>query len=181
MRLLAALALFALVLGAGIAGAAWWRRVQLERSQDEPIRAAALRYGIDAALVKAVIWRESGFLPDARGSSGELGLMQLQAMAAHEWADAEGIVGFQHGHCLDPRTNTLAGAFYLGKLLKRYRHTDNPVPYALADYNAGRANVLKWLDGAGATNSGTFIQQIGFPTTRKYVRQVLKRSRRYHF
>ena len=33
---------------------AWWRRGWLERSQDRPIRAAAERYQVDPALVKAV-------------------------------------------------------------------------------------------------------------------------------
>ena len=105
--------------------------------------------------------------------------MQLQEIAAQEWADSERIQFFRHEHCLDPGTNTLAGTFYLGKLLRRYRHTDNPVPYALADYNAGRANVLKWLDGEAQTNSAIFIGQIGFPMTRQYVIEVMKRSERY--
>ncbi len=181
MRSLAALALAVVLMGVGLAGGWWLKQVRLERSQDEPIRVAAERYGVPPTLIKAIVWRESRFAPDARGTSGELGLMQLQAIAAQEWADAEHIPGFKHEQCLDARTNTLAGAFYLKKLLKRYRDTDNPVPYALADYNAGRSNVLRWLEGDGATNSAVFIEQIGFPATRGYVRQVIKRSRRYQF
>ncbi|MCU0772570.1 MAG: lytic transglycosylase domain-containing protein [Verrucomicrobia bacterium] len=179
MRWFVALMLAALLTGGGLAGGWWWKQRRLEKSQDEPIRAASERYAVDPALVKAIVWRESRFRPAARGTAGELGLMQLQAIAAQEWADAERIGGFQHEQCLDPRTNTLAGAFYLQKLLKRYRNTDDPVPYALADYNAGRSNVLKWLTGAGATNSAAFIEQIGYPATRDYVRVVMQRSRRY--
>jgi len=37
------------------------------------------------------------------------------------------------------------------------------LPYALADYNAGRANVLKWRNGSAMTNSAALIDQIGFP------------------
>ena len=55
---------------------------------------------------------------------------------------------FAHEHCFDPGTNTLAGTWYLRKLMRRYAQTDNPLPYALADYNAGRGNVLKWNQGA---------------------------------
>jgi soluble lytic murein transglycosylase len=153
----------------------------LERRQNGPIRAAAERYGVERELVKAVVWRESRFHPRARGRAGEIGLMQLQETAAREWAAAERIEGFEHEQCFDPGTNTLAGTFYLGKLLKRYARTDNPVPYALADYNAGHSNVLKWNNGQAATNSALFIAQIGFPGTKKYVKSVMWRCALYRF
>ena len=78
--------------------------------------------------------------------------MQLQEEAAREWADAERVSGFDHQHCFNPATNTLAGTWYLRKLLKRYTNTDNPLPYALADYNAGRGNVLKWAKAEAASS-----------------------------
>jgi soluble lytic murein transglycosylase len=105
--------------------------------------------------------------------------MQIQEAAAQEWADAERIEGFDHEQCLDPGTNTLAGTWYLKKLLKRYMLTDNPVPYALADYNAGRGNVLKWNHGLAATNSAVFVDQIGFPGTKAYVKSVMGRYAHY--
>jgi soluble lytic murein transglycosylase len=156
-----------------------YRKEQLERSRDAAIQAATQRYGVEPALVKAVIWRESKFNTQARGRAGEIGLMQLREEAAQEWADAERVGGFEYEHCLDELTNTLAGTWYLKKLLKRYQQTDNPVPYALADYNAGRGNVLKWLNGAGATNSAAFLEQIAFPGTKEYVESVMQRREKY--
>ena len=170
--------MFLLLLGGGT-GVYWWWQQWLEGSQDAPIRAAAQRYGLPAALVKAVVWRESRFHPRTRGRAQELGLMQLRETAAQEWADAEGLAGFEHERCLDARTNTLAGAWYLRKLVRRYSRTDDPLPYALADYNAGRGNVLKWNYGLGATNSTAFIDQIGFPATRAYVKAVIARYQAY--
>jgi soluble lytic murein transglycosylase len=105
--------------------------------------------------------------------------MQLQEEAAREWAAAEHLVTFEHEQCFDPGTNTLAGTWYLRKLLRRYAQTDNPVPYALADYNAGRGNVLRWNMGAAATNSAAFFEQIGFPGTKAYVRAVMRRYAHY--
>jgi len=157
----------------------WIWQARLERSQDPPIRAAAARYGVEPALVKAVVWRESRFHPGCHGRAGEIGLMQLQEEAAREWAEAEHIEGFEHEHCFDPATNTLAGTWFLRKLLKRYPLADDPLPYALADYNAGRGNVLKWNKGAAATNSQAFIAQIGFPGTRLYVQSVMQRYEHY--
>jgi soluble lytic murein transglycosylase len=152
-----------------------WR----EQSQDAPIREAARRYGVEPALVKAVVWRESRFNPEARGTAQELGLMQIQEYAAGEWATAEHIPNFEHSTCLNPRTNLLAGTFYLGKLLRRYSKTDHPLPYALADYNAGRGNVLKWATGEATTNSAAFMTQIGFPGTSNYVQAVMERYEHY--
>lgn len=152
-----------------------WR----EHSQDPVILAAAARYGVEPALVKAVVWRESRFNPRARGKAGEIGLMQVGELAAREWADTERIQFFVHSQLFDPAKNTLAGTWYLRKLLDRYAGTDNPLPYALADYNAGRANVLKWAQGAAATNSALFIEQIGFPSTKRYVKAVIARFEHY--
>jgi soluble lytic murein transglycosylase len=158
-----------------------WRLYRIESRYLPQIRAAAQRYQVDPLLVRAVAWRESGLRAGAHGTRGELGLMQIQEIAAQEWADADRVRSFTHADCLDPETNTLAGTFYLGKLLKRYAGTDDPVPYALADYNAGRGNVLKWTAGGAATNSAAFIGQIGFPTTKRYVKSVMRRRAWYQF
>ena len=157
----------------------FWQKSQREHRFDNEIASAARRYGVEPALVKAVVWRESGFSPLARGRAGELGLMQLQEIAAQEWADDGHDTNFVHAHCLNARTNTLAGARYLAKVLRRYTNTDNALPYALADYNAGRGNVLKWLNGAAATNSAAFVEQIGFPGTRQYVLAIMQRRIHY--
>jgi soluble lytic murein transglycosylase len=166
-----------------VAGAAFyfWREAKREKEFFPQIQAAARQYGVDPLLVKAVVWRESRFDPVVRGGKGELGLMQLQEIAAQEWADRERVAAFEHEHCIDPGTNTLAGTFYLAKLLKRYANTDDPAVYALADYNAGRSNVLRWNSGAAATNSQDFIGHITFPGTQKYVKTVLRRYELYRF
>jgi peptidoglycan lytic transglycosylase len=166
-----------------VAGLAFyvWREAERERKFFPQLRAAGERYSVDPLLLKAVVWRESRFDPDVRGRKGEIGLMQLQEIAAQEWADAERLPEFVHEHVVNPSTNTLAGAFYLGKLMKRYGQTDNPIPYALADYNAGRGNLLKWNSGAAATNSAVFIEQIGFPGTKHYVTSVMRRYALYRF
>lgn len=153
--------------------------VRREHSQDSHILAAARKYGLEPALVKAVVWRESSFNPRARGSKGEVGLMQISEIAAREWAAAEKLPSFRHAELFDPAKNTMAGSWYLAKVMRRYMNTDNPYRYALADYNAGRANVLQWINGAGSTNSEVFLKQIDYPGTRRYVRSILQRYGRY--
>ena len=178
MKLRTIACLSVVLLLAGALGCWRWYEWR-DHSQDVPILAAARKYGVEPALVKAVVWRESRFNAAKRGRAGEFGLMQIRDAAADEWAAAARVTGFAPSSLLVPATNTLAGAWYLEKLLKRYAQTDNPLPYALADYNAGRNNVLKWEHGIAATNSTAFIEQIGFPGTKSYVRSVTRRYEHY--
>lgn len=172
-----------LLAAVGIAGAGiyLWLVARQGKSFNPQINAAARRYNVDPLLVKAVIWQETRFHPDRVGKAGEIGLMQIREAAALEWAGAEHIESFSHEQCFDPATNTLAGTYYLSRLLKRYAHADNPVPYALADYNAGRGNLLKWNGGEAATNSAVFMSQIDFPGTKAYVKAIQRRYAFYRF
>ena len=159
---------------------ACWRYCRWREHRFDPvILAAAQRYGVEPALVKAVVWRESRFNPQARGRAAEVGLMQIRGRAAGEWAQAEKVKDFGPQQLFDPRTNTLAGTWYLHKLLGRYQKTDSPIPYAIADYNAGRSNVLRWNKGAAETNAVAFLNGMDFPATRKYVHAVIRQYRRY--
>lgn len=171
--------LFGLIFLGGMVALVERYRIHRENSQDAPILAAARKYGLDPALVKAVVWRESWFNPRVRGRKHEIGLMQIREDAANDWAKTEHVLLFTHQQLFDPERNTLAGAWYLRKLLGRYQKADDPLPYALADYNAGRSHVLQWAKGTAATNSAVFIREIGFPSTREYVVAVMKRFRRY--
>lgn len=165
-----------------IGGLLWlydlWRPWR-EHAHDKAIVAASIKYGVDPALIKAVIWRESHFNPKARGRRGEVGLMQIMEPTARDWAKAQNRTLVFQTELFDPQLNIDCGAWYLRKLLSRYTRTDNPLPYALADYNAGRANVLKWIGGPAATNSTAFIQNMGFPSTREYVMAVMERHAHY--
>src|SRR5437870_4726393 len=84
-----------LVLAAAGLGSRWWRQ-RAEVRFDPYILAASERYHIDPALVKAVIWRESRFRPMAHGGAGEIGLMQVNRLAAQEWAEASNLKFFRH-------------------------------------------------------------------------------------
>lgn len=167
-----------LLLCLGIAAYIGWDHWR-EHRYDAMILAAARRYQMPPELIKAVIWRESRFNAQVHGKAGELGLMQIRSAAAQEWAKSEHLAGFQHEWCLDPLTNALAGTWYLRKTIHRYNLADNPIPYGLADYNAGRSHILKWCHGGGYTNSDIFIGQIEFPGTKKYVQAIMGRAEHY--
>jgi soluble lytic murein transglycosylase len=176
--------LCALIVGVPVAILIWtvrfaWVQAQRARKYDSQIVAAATRYRIDPLLVKAVIWQESRFDQFARGKAGEIGLMQIMEESALEWAEAEKMKDFSQARLWDASSNIYAGTFYLSKLLKRYTNTDNPLPYALADYNAGRTHVLRWNKGAARTNSQVFLAQMDYPGTRKYALSIMKQYEHY--
>jgi soluble lytic murein transglycosylase len=175
MKQLRNVVLLFLVAMVAFKGWLYWR----EHRFDAVIDQAAKRYQLDRSLIRAVIWRESDFHPGARGRAGELGLMQIREPAAMEWASAEHIDHFDHASCLDPLTNVLAGTWYLKRVLRHYGQADDPLPFGLAEYNAGRGNVLKWLAGGSATNSAIFIERIGFPSTKTYVQKIMDRYKEY--
>ena len=140
---------------------------------DALIVAAGKQYGVDACLVWSVIWHESHFSASRRGTHGELGLMQVTEAAAHEWARASGTIGFKRIDLLKPEVNISAGAWYLSRALKFWAHKRRPVPYALAEYNAGRSNTIRWSMADG-DDDRMFESQISYPGTRRYVQDILK-------
>lgn len=139
----------------------WYVRLRYPLEYEHIVRGHAQQYDLDAALLAAVIYRESEFDADARSSSGAIGLMQLLPDTA------EGIAQLTEGNrfvvddLYDPEINVRYGSFYLRRLLRKY----DDERLALAAYNAGQANVDEWIaDGR---------EEIPFPETREFVENVL--------
>ncbi len=93
------------------------------------ITQAARQEGLDAALLRAVARRESGFRACAISQKGAMGLMQLMPATAQELGVRDPF---------DAGENLLSGARLLKQMLERY-HGD--VALALSAYNAGPARV----------------------------------------
>jgi soluble lytic murein transglycosylase len=143
---------------------------------------AGQKYGVDPMLIKAVIWRESAFRADMVGRDGERGLMQVMDAAAADWARQTKHPTFVPTDLFSPQVNIEAGTWYLKKSLVRYASKDDPATFALAEYNAGKTRVDKWM---GDTNQGSSVtagdlrDSISFPGTRGYVDTILDRYRFY--
>ena len=106
-----------------------------------------------------MIEQESKFNPDARSSTGAVGLMQLQPATAEGIAIRTGGSKFRLSDLTNPEINVRYGAWYLRHLLDKY-HDERT---ALAAYNAGQENVDRWQ----AAHEG-----VQFAETRAYVARV---------
>lgn len=119
------------------------------------IRAAAARYRLPHALIKAVMASESGFNPRAQSHAGACGLMQLMPATAKEMGVAD---------IFDPLQNVMGGSRYLRYLIN---HFAGDVKLAVAAYNAGPNIVAR-------------VKRVpNIPETKAYVRRVLGLYRAY--
>jgi len=123
---------------------------------DRMVNKIARTYGLESALLHAVISVESRYSPKAVSKAGAIGLMQLMPETARRY----GVVD-----PLDPLQNLRGGARYLRYLLKKYNNDRN---LALAAYNAGEASVAKY---------GNQIPP--YPETTNYVPRVMGYYRKY--
>lgn len=102
------------------------------RSYRREIEDASGHYGVDSALVRAVMHAESAFQPNAVSEKGAQGLMQLMPATAERFAVDDPF---------DARQNIRGGVRYLAWLLKRFNGNQT---LALAGYNAGEASVAEY-------------------------------------
>jgi soluble lytic murein transglycosylase len=135
---------------------------------------AAKRHSLDPLLVKAVIWRESGFNPDARGSAGEAGLMQIRNCAASDWAGAMDKPIPSESAMFNPAVNIEIGCWYLSRALSSWNKYRYSRVLALCEYNAGRSRVREWLPPRKHQPV-----RIKLNSTRFYVKSILNKYAEY--
>lgn len=126
-----------------------WHATKLHpKEYEQPIATAALQYGIDPALVRAVIHAESGFNAGAKSSKGALGLMQLMPSTARELGVAD---------ARNPSLNIRGGTQYLAGLLARFK---NDISLAAAAYNAGPQAVEKHAGIPPDAETLVYVQRV---------------------
>jgi len=122
-----------------------------DKSQlDALINDIAHIYGIESALLHAVVTVESRYNPSARGPNGAAGLMQLMPGTAKRY-------GVENVY--DPEQNLRGGALYLRDLLEKF---GSDVRLAIAAYQVGELTVSRYQNSIPP-----------FRTTIEYVSKVL--------
>lgn len=119
------------------------------------VKAAAAEFGVEEAIVRAIMHAESAFNPNALSRAGAQGLMQLMPATAQRF----GVV-----NAYDPGQNIRGGVEYLSWLLKRF---NGDLTLAAAGYNAG--------EGAVDRHKGV----PPYSETQRYVVRVAQLAERY--
>lgn len=140
---------------------------------DAMILEAGRRNGVDPRLLKAVIWQESRFRLNERGSRGEIGLMQLMPrFAVRDWAASKQLPIPDNGVLVDPTLNIEIGSWYLGRAMRRWDAYEDAVSLALSEYNAGITRADAWKP----TESNAMIRnRIDIRSTRDYIDAISER------
>lgn len=130
----------------------------------------------EAALVHAIVHRESMFDPEAESAAGARGLMQLMPATAKQVSNKLGKPFAVNRLKSSPQYNVQLGSAYLQGLLNRY---DGFYPLAIAAYNAGPGNVSKWIKEFGDPRDPKadivdWIEKIPIYETRNYVQRVME-------
>ena len=116
---------------------------------NDEIHSAAKDYGVDEAIVRAIIHAESAFNPNALSRVGAQGLMQLMPATARR---------FGVGNAFDAGQNIRGGVQYLAWLLKRF---DGNLSLAAAGYNAGEGAVDKCKGVPPYSETQRYVQRVG--------------------
>lgn len=134
-------------------------------SYDNLIDQASRQYGVEPALIKAVIRQESAFNPDAVSHAGAKGLMQLMDNTGR---------GLGVTDPFDPVQNIHGGTKYLANLLRKY---DGQVEIALAAYNAGPGRV----DRLGIRTESDLNEKFRLlpAETQNYIHKVMQYKQAY--
>lgn len=138
------------------------------------VSAAAAKTGAQEELIWAMMRRESKFRRRVISSAGAVGLMQLLPSTAADVAARVGITP-EDTDLAQPDQNVLLGASYIMQLVRRF---GGDLPRAVAAYNAGASNVMRW-DTLGASDWIEWVEEIPYAQTREYVRSVLENREVY--
>ena len=138
-----------------------WNSVALNISAyGDAISSASNEFGVDEALLRAIIHAESAFNPRALSVAGAQGLMQLIPGTARDMGVLD---------AFDANQNIRGGARYLALLLKNFNGNER---LAAAAYNAGPGAVQKYNGVPPYDETQVYVERVGM--LRKRYGETLK-------
>jgi soluble lytic murein transglycosylase-like protein len=127
-----------------------WNSVSLNiSSYGDAISSASSEFGVDEALLRAIIHAESAFNPRALSVAGAQGLMQLIPGTARDMGVLD---------AFDANQNIRGGARYLALLLKNFNGNER---LAAAAYNAGPGAVQKYNGVPPYDETQVYVERVG--------------------
>ena len=146
----------------------YFRKLYYPVKYHDEIKKYAARNGVDPHLVMGLILQESYYNPLAKSRVGATGLMQIMPPTGKELAQRLRIP-FATSRLENPSVNIQLGTLYLRNLIDLFKGNTY---LAVASYNGGQGNVMRWRRASPAKPLDEFLESIPFPETRNYVKRV---------
>ena len=128
----------------------------------------AEKYGYDPLLQFALVRQESLFESFARSGAAAQGLSQVIPDTGAYIAERLGWPDYDNDDLYKPYVGLNFGAYYLDQQLDAFDGTEHA---ALAAYNAGPGNAIRWYEIAG-DDLDLFEETMDFAETRKYIDRI---------
>lgn len=147
----------------------WFNHIRFGLYFREIIEQAAFDYNFDPLLIYSLIRQESFFEGFIVSSAGAKGLMQIMSATGEEIAEIlRWPPDYQESDLYRPVINIRMGTSYLSRMRTFF---EGDIFAALAAYNAGPGNVLRWIEKAN-NDPDLFLETIPFEETRRYLRNI---------
>lgn len=144
-------------------------KLQFPQPYLNEIMANNLKSNVDPILILSLIRQESAFDRTAHSHANARGLMQLLPSTARMI-----VKKLPHQELFNPKKNIQLGQTLLEHLFRKY---NGKTEYVLAAYNAGEANLDRWLmrvRNMHEYNMVLFSDYIPYPETRNYISIILR-------
>ena len=153
-----------------------WRRFYYPIEEGRFLSGDARRFGLDPALLRALVRQESVFNPRARSRAGALGLTQLMPATARSLARSVLRTRYRRAFLYDPGVNARLGAAYFRGLLDRF---GGRTIFALAAYNGGPTRMARVVEENPGRDEDEVFESHPARETRDYVRRVMLYAESY--
>jgi soluble lytic murein transglycosylase len=142
------------------------------------LSAEAASYDLDPLLLAALVRQESLFEKAAESYAGARGLGQVMPATGEGIARSLDMDDFVLDDLYRPWVSIRFGAFYLSVQLDRF---DDHLLVALAAYNGGPGNALRWIEMAGGDplDVDLFVEVITAGQSRNYLQTVYVQYLKY--
>jgi len=138
---------------------------------DRALLTASREHRVDWRLLRAVAIQESRMNPRARGAAGEIGMFQIMPNTARHWAERTENPVPTEAELFNVTLNARISAWYLRQGLDEFADRADPLPFALAYYNAGPSRIRAWAREVETPEE--LLAFIPFPSTRTYITRIL--------
>ncbi|AIL65985.1 Soluble lytic murein transglycosylase precursor [Rickettsiales bacterium Ac37b] len=148
-----------------------------------PVLPKLANFDLEKPIIHSIIRQESVFNKDAKSTAGALGMMQLMPSTAQKVAKNLSVKYSKVDLTANPSYNIKLGSNHLYSLLKDYKGS---YILAIAAYNAGSANVDKWINTIGDPRNINklddlidWMEMVPFYETRNYLQRVIENLQVY--